>query len=118
MFKNKRSLTGMGLLLAMVFLPIQCEGGSVDRSALPGGGSGLHGARAGALHTVPSGARSVRPGGGGAVQRVRVESIPKLVETPVTSSSSSSGRGDTHGMIDPEFLLNRGTEQREVAVAE
>ena len=46
------------------------------------------------------------------------ESIPKLVETPVTSSSSGGGGGNVIGMGDPEFLLNRGTEQREVAVAE
>ena len=47
-----------------------------------------------------------------------VESIPKLVETAVTSSSSGSGGGDAIGTTDPEFSLNRGTEQREVAVAE
>ena len=47
-----------------------------------------------------------------------MESIPKLVETAVTSSSSGSGGGDAIGTTDPEFSLNRGTEQREVAVGE
>ena len=46
------------------------------------------------------------------------ESIPKLVETAVTSSSSGSGGGDAIGTTDPEFSLNRGTKQREVAIAE
>ena len=47
-----------------------------------------------------------------------VESIPKLVETRVTSGRSGCGMSLAIGMDDPEFLLNRGTERREVAIAE
>ena len=46
------------------------------------------------------------------------ESIPKLVETRVTSGRSGCGMSLAIGMDDPEFLLNRGTERREVAIAE
>ena len=48
----------------------------------------------------------------------RHESIPKLVETRVTSGRSGCGMSLAIGMDDPEFLLNRGTERREVAIAE
>ena len=48
----------------------------------------------------------------------RLESIPKLVETRVTSGRSGCGMSLAIGMDDPEFLLNRGTERREVAIAE
>ena len=48
----------------------------------------------------------------------RRESIPKLVETRVTSGRSGCGMSLAIGMDDPEFLLNRGTERREVAIAE
>ena len=48
----------------------------------------------------------------------REESIPKLVETRVTSGRSGCGMSLAIGMDDPEFLLNRGTERREVAIAE
>ena len=51
------------------------------------------------------------------VQRCQ-ESIPKLVETRVTSGRSGCGMSLAIGMDDPEFLLNRGTERREVAIAE
>ena len=47
-----------------------------------------------------------------------LESIPKLVETRVTSGRSGCGMSLAIGMDDPEFLLNRGTERREVAIAE
>ena len=47
-----------------------------------------------------------------------VESIPKLVETRVTSGRSGCGMSLAIGMDDPEFFLNRGTERREVAIAE
>ena len=50
--------------------------------------------------------------------RPRTESIPKLVETRVTSGRSGCGMSLAIGMDDPEFLLNRGTERREVAIAE
>ena len=43
---------------------------------------------------------------------------PKLVETRVTSGRSGCGMSLAIGMDDPEFLLNRGTERREVAIAE
>ena len=46
------------------------------------------------------------------------ESIPKLVETRVTSGRSGCGMSLAIGMDDPEFLPNRGTERREVAIAE
>ena len=46
------------------------------------------------------------------------DSIPKLVETRVTSGRSGCGMSLAIGMDDPEFLLNRGTERREVAIAE
>ena len=46
------------------------------------------------------------------------ESITKLVETRVTSGRSGCGMSLAIGMDDPEFLLNRGTERREVAIAE
>ena len=45
-------------------------------------------------------------------------SIPKLVETRVTSGRSGCGMSLAIGMDDPEFLLNRGTERRGVAIAE
>ena len=38
----------------------------------------------------------------------RMESIPKLVETRVTSGRSGCGMSLAIGMDDPEFLLNRG----------
>ena len=47
-----------------------------------------------------------------------MESIPKLVETRVTSGRSGCGMSLAIGMDDPEFLLNHGTERREVAIAE
>ena len=50
--------------------------------------------------------------------RPQPESIPKLVETRVTSGRSGCGMSLAIGMDDPEFLLNRGTERREVAIAE
>ena len=50
--------------------------------------------------------------------RKRQESISKLVETRVTSGRSGCGMSLAIGMDDPEFLLNRGTERREVAIAE
>ena len=49
---------------------------------------------------------------------IEPESIPKLVETRVTSGRSGCGMSLAIGMDDPEFLLNRGTERREVAIAE
>ena len=49
---------------------------------------------------------------------IEAESIPKLVETRVTSGRSGCGMSLAIGMDDPEFLLNRGTERREVAIAE
>ena len=49
---------------------------------------------------------------------IALESIPKLVETRVTSGRSGCGMSLAIGMDDPEFLLNRGTERREVAIAE
>ena len=52
------------------------------------------------------------------VLALAVESIPKLVETRVTSGRSGCGMSLAIGMDDPEFLLNRGTERREVAIAE
>ena len=53
-----------------------------------------------------------------AIVVARKESIPKLVETRVTSGRSGCGMSLAIGMDDPEFLLNRGTERREVAIAE
>ena len=49
---------------------------------------------------------------------LHAESIPKLVETRVTSGRSGCGMSLAIGMDDPEFFLNRGTERREVAIAE
>jgi len=47
---------------------------------------------------------------------IRTEAIRKPVETEATPSSGN-GAGVAIGMGDPEFVLERGTQAREVAVA-
>ena len=53
------------------------------------------------------------------VRKLRAHDVLEvLVETRVTSGRSGCGMSLAIGMDDPEFLLNRGTERREVAIAE